>query len=131
MNISRTGKKTEKGIKLTTETITDMTREEFETLLVDAFNQKVNMNEKIGLMKHKLNRLSKTKIELTDEMKEFMKKIEMIDELKGLENLKSDIKEMEEKIDLIERDLIQLRVIQSEIYKDTNKGKEVEGTFIK
>jgi len=128
MNISRTGNKTEKGIKLTTETIIDMTREEFDNLLVDAFNQKVNLNEKLGLMRHKLKRLSK--IELTDEMKEFMKKISMIEELKGLENLKSDIKEMEEKVDLIEKDLIQLRGIQSEFYKDTNKGKEVSGTFV-
>ena len=128
MNISRTGKPTEKGIKLTTETIIDMTREEFDNLLVDAFNQKVNLNEKLGLMRHKLKRLSK--IELTDEMKEFMKKISMIEELKGLENLKSDIKEMEEKVDLIEKDLIQLRGIQSEFYKDTNKGKEVSGTFV-
>ena len=128
MNISRKGEKTEKGIKLTTETITEITREEFETLLVDAFNQKVQMSEKLGLMKAKLLRLSK--IELTDELKELQKKIEMIDELKGLNNLKEGIKETEERIDLISKDLLQLRMIQSEIYKDTNKGKEIEGNFV-
>jgi len=128
MKIFRKAEKTDKGMKLITETIVDMTRDDFEGLMISAFNQKENMEDKLNLLKSRIVRLSD--IELTDELKEFMKKLIMVGELKELEKYKEDAKELEKQIDTLSRDLIQLRTIQSEMFKDTNKGGEVKGTTV-
>ena len=128
MKIFRKAEKTDKGMKLITETIVDMTRDDFEGLMISAFNQKESMEDKLNLLKSRIRRLSD--IELTDELKEFMEKLRMVGELKELEKYKEDAKELEKQIDTLSRDLIQLRTIQSEMFKDTNKGNEVKGTTV-
>ena len=119
IKIFRIAEKTKDGkIKLKSEFTETISIDDLNDKYINTYNNKSEIENNLNLLKAKINRLSK-EVKETDELKEFANKLKDIEKIKEKENCIEQAKKWEKSLEVMEKDLIQLRRIQIDL--DLNK----------